>query len=178
MSYKIQPKERILTTATRLFHSQGYNSTGINQIIKEAKVAKATMYQHFKSKEELAIEYLNSRHTHWFNELQKFTQNKIAIKEKIISSFEFIGYMNANEDFNGCVFLNILSEIKSENTIILSIIQRHKTELRDYFFKIIKKEDLSNHIYLLFESSIIESQLFKDNWPIHKSINIISNLIK
>ncbi len=174
----MQPRERILTTATRLFHSQGYNSTGINQIIKEAKVAKATMYQHFKSKEDLAIEYLNSRHILWFNELQKFTKNKVQVKEKIISSFEFINYMNTNENFNGCAFLNILSEMKSENTIILSIIQKHKTELRDYFFKIIKKEDLSDHIYLLFESSIIESQLFKDNWPIHKSIDFIVNLIK
>lgn len=36
------PRERILDTAAILFHQQGYNSTGINQIISEAKVAKAS----------------------------------------------------------------------------------------------------------------------------------------
>ena len=33
------PRERILETAARLFYEQGYNSTGINQILAEAKVA-------------------------------------------------------------------------------------------------------------------------------------------
>ncbi|UII26928.1 TetR/AcrR family transcriptional regulator [Fulvivirga maritima] len=38
------PRERILEVTSELFHQQGYNSTGINQIIKEAKVAKASLY--------------------------------------------------------------------------------------------------------------------------------------
>lgn len=32
-------KERILETASRLFYQQGFNSTGINQIIAEAGIA-------------------------------------------------------------------------------------------------------------------------------------------
>ena len=48
-------RERILDTAARLFYAQGYNSTGINQVIKEANVAKASLYQHFPSKEDLLI---------------------------------------------------------------------------------------------------------------------------
>ena len=51
------PRERILDTATILFHQQGYNSTGINQIISEAKVAKASFYQHFKSKDDLCAAF-------------------------------------------------------------------------------------------------------------------------
>ena len=174
----IKPKERILITSTRLFHSQGYNSTGINQIIKEAKVAKATMYEHFKSKDELAIEFLNRRHLFWFNELQKHTKNKVELKEKIISSFEFIASMNKNENFNGCVFLNILSEIKTSNKLILTTIQKHKSDLREYFFKITNDKKISDLIYILFEGAIIESQLYRDNWPISKSINFLNNYIK
>jgi AcrR family transcriptional regulator len=44
------PRERILERASILFHHQGYNSTGINQIISEANVAKASFYQHFQNK--------------------------------------------------------------------------------------------------------------------------------
>ena len=174
----IKPKERILIASTRLFHHQGYNSTGINQIIKEAKVAKATMYEHFKSKDDLAIEYLNRRHILWFNELRQYTKDKIKLKDKIISSFEFIAFMNKNENYNGCVFLNILSEVKMNNKLIIATIKSHKSELREYFFKITNDKKRADLIYILFEGSIIESQLYKDNWPIKKSIEFINNLIK
>ena len=48
-------RQRILDTATRLFYSQGINSTGINQIIAESRVAKASFYQYFPSKSDLIL---------------------------------------------------------------------------------------------------------------------------
>lgn len=54
-------RERILDTAFDLFYRQGYFQTGINQIIEEAGVAKATFYNNFRSKEELCTEYLRER---------------------------------------------------------------------------------------------------------------------
>ncbi|MBL4643684.1 MAG: TetR/AcrR family transcriptional regulator, partial [Flavobacteriaceae bacterium] len=44
---KLGVKDRIIETASDLFYNAGYNQTGINQIIAEAGVAKASMYQHF-----------------------------------------------------------------------------------------------------------------------------------
>lgn len=171
------PKERILETASVLFHKQGYNSTGINQIIKEAKVAKASFYQHFKSKEDLCVEFLNARHEFWFDKLLKFTSVKTAIKDKVLASFDFLIEMNAKENFRGCSFLNILSEIQPDNVKILKVIQDHKSDLRNYFFQILDNRYLSDHIYLLFESSIIESQMFKSNDLIKQAKKIIQTLI-
>ena len=51
-------RKKIVDTAARLFYEQGYNSTGINQIIAEAGIAKASLYAHFSSKEDLLKEYL------------------------------------------------------------------------------------------------------------------------
>ncbi|MGG5209871.1 TetR/AcrR family transcriptional regulator [Chryseobacterium sp. MIQD13] len=171
------PRERIVETASCLFGKQGYNSTGINQIISEAKVAKASFYQHFKSKDDLCIEYLNVRHQYWFNELNHFCLQEKDLKLKILKSFDFLIYMNQKESFQGCSFLNILSEIPMDNAKILSVIQHHKTGLRNYFSELLKDDILSDHIYLLFESSITESQLFKSDELIEKSKKIINNLI-
>jgi AcrR family transcriptional regulator len=66
------PRERIVETTFELFAKQGYNSTGINQIIADAGVAKASFYLHFKSKEDLCVEFLNVRHQYWFSELNTF----------------------------------------------------------------------------------------------------------
>lgn len=171
------PKERILEKASVLFHQQGYNSTGINQIISEANVAKASFYQHFKSKDDLCIEFLNRRHQYWFEELSNYTSNSKKLEAKVISAFDFIIHMNEKENFRGCCFLNILSEISKEQENILTVIQAHKNDLRIFFKQMLEDELLATHIYLLFESAIIESQLFKSNEIVNKSKSIINSLI-
>lgn len=171
------PRERIIETTFDLFAKQGYNSTGINQIISDAGVAKASFYLHFKSKEDLCVEFLNVRHKYWFNELHVFTARSEDLRSKMISAFDFLIYMNGKESFRGCSFLNILSEIPIGNTKILEVIQSHKADLRNYFLELLKDEALSDHIYMLFESCIIESQLFRSNELIEKTKNIIKKLI-
>src|ERR1700754_3134111 len=51
-------RDIIVATSARLFYKYGYSNTGINQIIEEAKIAKSSLYQHFRSKEEVLIAYL------------------------------------------------------------------------------------------------------------------------
>ena len=171
------PRQRIVEITSELFAKQGYNSTGINQIIAEAEVAKASFYQHFKSKEDLCVEFLNVRHQYWFNELHTFSAKAPDLRSKVVSAFDFLISMNKKENFRGCSFLNILSEIPVDNTKILKVIQSHKEDLRNYFLQLLKDDALSDHIYMLFESSIIESQLFRSNELIEKSKKIITHLI-
>ncbi|HJV44560.1 MAG TPA: TetR/AcrR family transcriptional regulator [Bacillota bacterium] len=60
MSEKVNTREIILQTASRLFQLQGYHATGLNQIIKESGSPKGSLYYHFpQGKEELAIEAVN-----------------------------------------------------------------------------------------------------------------------
>lgn len=161
-----------------LFANQGYNSTGINQIISEANVAKASFYQHFRSKEDLCVAFLNARHDYWFNELNNFIKYETDTKSKVISSLDFLIHMNAKENFRGCSFLNILSEIPNDNLKILGAIQEHKKDVRFFFSSLIPDENMSDHIYMLFESCITESKLFKSNQLIERSKSIINHLIQ
>lgn len=171
-------QERIIQTATALFHTQGYNSTGINQIIEEAKVAKGSFYYNFKSKEEVCIAYLNTRHAYWSEAMHSFTKSEVDSKSIILASFDFLMVMNKKENFRGCSFLNILSEISSENMTILKVIQNHKLSLRAYFSTHLNDALVSDHIYLLFESAIIESQLYRKQWPVEKAKKIAKSLLK
>ena len=50
-------RDAILVTATHLFQLQGYNATGLNQIIEESGAPKGSLYYHFPNgKEEIALE--------------------------------------------------------------------------------------------------------------------------
>jgi len=172
------PRERIMATALRLFHEQGYNATGINQIISEASVAKASLYQHFKSKEELGIEYLDARQEVWFQQLRLFTDEEKKVKKKILAAFDFIIFNNEKENFRGCSFLNMLPDIKPDDVTLLTAIQSHKEQLRQFFSTILEDGDQADTIYLLFESALTESQLYKNQWPVEKAKQIVADLFK
>ncbi len=64
--------------------------TGINQIIAEANVAKASMYQHFRSKEDIAVAYLQRRRTNWIGSLLDFISDMSTPKDKIIRCFDYL----------------------------------------------------------------------------------------
>jgi len=46
-------RERILGVATALFYKEGYRAIGVDRVIAEADVAKATFYKHFPAKDDL-----------------------------------------------------------------------------------------------------------------------------
>jgi len=53
-------RRRLLDTATRLFYTEGIRAVGIDRIIAEASVAKATFYNHFPSKDDLVLAYIEA----------------------------------------------------------------------------------------------------------------------
>jgi AcrR family transcriptional regulator len=52
------PRERILSVAGALFYREGYRAVGIDRIIADADVAKATFYNHFPSKDDLIVAWI------------------------------------------------------------------------------------------------------------------------
>jgi AcrR family transcriptional regulator len=48
-------RDRILQTAGRLFYREGYRAVGVDRVIAEADVAKATFYKHFPAKDDLIV---------------------------------------------------------------------------------------------------------------------------
>ena len=52
-------RERILDTAFALFYARGIRAVGVDLIIAESGVAKATFYKHFPAKDDLVVAYLD-----------------------------------------------------------------------------------------------------------------------
>ena len=173
-------KEQIVETASRLFYEQGYNATGINQIIAEAGVAKASLYQHFPSKEDLLAEYLSNKSARVMEALHKEAAKHETAEEKIAAVFDSLGRSIRKSDFRGCHFLNIVSEVPVDNTRIRGIIQKQKNEVRQLFktiLKDVKKTELADEFYLLFEAALIAGKVHQADWTIKTAKNIAAKLL-
>src|SRR5687767_14553140 len=58
-------RERILATSYELFSRRGIRDVGVDEVIDRAGVAKATLYRHFPSKDDLVITFLELREERW-----------------------------------------------------------------------------------------------------------------
>lgn len=101
-------RRRLLDTATRLFYEGGIHAIGIDRIIAEAGVAKATFYNHFPSKDDLVLAYLK--------EIDRLGRAAVAAlpkqpPRKMISAI--MGRISAAVvagGWRGCPFLNAAAE--------------------------------------------------------------------
>jgi AcrR family transcriptional regulator len=179
-------KQHIIETASNLFYVNGYNATGINEIIAKSEIAKATLYHHFKSKEDICIAYLEQRHQKFLDSLKDFVGGQNKGRQQLVSIFDFLRNMYREGDFHGCWGIKTLGELPPKNKKILSVIQRQKKELLLFLgetvgdnianISIAETEKISGGIYLLYESAITESHLHKNDWPIHLAKSIAPSL--
>ena len=178
--------QHIITTAGNLFHTQGYNSTGINEIIEKCGVAKATLYSHFKSKEEICIAYLAQRHDAFLEDLKGYVARRKKGSNQLLAIFDLLRDMYRNEGFYGCWALKMLGELSPKQKSILEVIQSQKKELLLFLGEVVSEnivnisraetEKISGGLYLLYESAIMEAHLFKNDWPIYLSRSIATSL--
>ena len=125
-------KERILNTASELFYQQGYQATGINQIIEEAGIAKASLYQHFPSKEALLTEYLLRTRLCRLEERTAFLKDMAPGKEKLMGLYEYrLQHMKGN-NFKGCAFIRVAYELPGLNEDALLQIRTHTEHLKSF----------------------------------------------
>lgn len=177
---KNQARESIFRTASRLFYKQGYSNTGINQIIEEAKITKSTLYQHFRSKEELLIAYLDETGLLTIKALKDVSQTRVTAKEKVLAIFNYLEDLVVRTDFYGCHFLTIVYEIPDGEESAGREIRKQKNAVRQILREIVEpigKMDLADEIYTLFEGVLIAHKVHGATWPIASAKSTINKLL-
>ncbi|MCL8535334.1 TetR/AcrR family transcriptional regulator [Chryseobacterium gallinarum] len=184
---KEKAKERILRVASELFYKQGYNSTGINQIITEADIAIGSLYNHFPSKNDLLQAYLIREEQHWFEGFENSVVNSSGPREKIFSLIEYRKKLQRSSDFSGCHFIKIISELGESNPAIAGFVKKHKEKQKELIFTLVKeygelKENfdpalITENIFLLMEGAVVTSTITRKNDSFDQIKKIIQGLL-
>ena len=104
-------RERILDTAFRLFYAHGIRGVGIDRIIAESGVAKATFYKHFPAKDDLVVTYLDKVDRVWSEQLrQAAAAAGEAPAVQLVGMFDALAAACRREGYRGCAFINAAAE--------------------------------------------------------------------
>jgi AcrR family transcriptional regulator len=103
-------RDRLLAAANQLFYEEGVRAVGIDRVIEQAGVAKASLYTAFGSKEELVRSYLQVRHAARRARLERKLAGYATPREKLLGVFDLLAEVTREESFRGCAFLRADAE--------------------------------------------------------------------
>jgi AcrR family transcriptional regulator len=113
-----EARQRILDSAYELFSRRGVRGVGVDEVIEEAGVAKATLYRHFPSKDDLVLAFLQQREQLWTREWVEAEARKRGStpEEQLLAIFDLFDEWFHRDDFEGCSFVNVLLEFGGGNS--------------------------------------------------------------
>lgn len=184
-------RERILRTAAALFYRQGYRATGINEIIEEAGVAKATFFAHFPTKEDLALAYLDHLHAQEAQALLTFVKRRQAPYDRFLAVIKWIEPWIRSNELRGCGFLNIVPEVPDRQSPLRGKAKHHYHVLRGLLRELTEGLLRSNpqaygHLdahavadayLLLVVGAIALTEISQETWPARRAVEAARLLV-
>jgi AcrR family transcriptional regulator len=187
----IAPRERILSTAADLFFQQGYRATGINEVIEKSGVAKATFYNHFPTKDDLCLAYLQERNTSEYEAITAFVRDQDTPRKRFLAVMAAMEpWLEANR-LRGCAFLNMVAEIPDPRNMLRREGHKHYESLRrlvrDLAHELIQSDRpryghldvgrLADDYLVILGGAIAMTEIYHDSWPARQGVEMVERLI-
>jgi AcrR family transcriptional regulator len=155
-------RERILDTAYELFSRRGIRDVGVDEIVDQAGIARATLYRHFKSKNDLALAFLERREQRWtFGAIEVEARRRGKTpEERLLAIFDVFDDWFHRDDFEACSFVNVLFEMRPAHPLGQASIQ-HLQNIRHMVEKLAAEADLDDPVlfarswHILMKGSIV-----------------------
>jgi AcrR family transcriptional regulator len=119
--------ERILRTASDLFYREGVRAVGIQRVIEEAGIAKASLYAHYASKDDLVAACIDDRANAWREQVEaRLADPTLDARGRLLRFFDVQAEWIASPAFRGCPFLNASSELADAAHPAKAVTVRHR----------------------------------------------------
>jgi len=158
-------RERILETAFALFYARGIRAVGVDLIIAESGVAKATFYKHFPAKDDLVVAYLDKVDGVWTSQLRAAAEAAgPEPADQLVGLFDALGTACRREGYRGCAFINAAAE-SQPGTAVHDRTVAHKTAVLDWVGGLAEQagardpESLARSLTLLLDGGLASGAL-------------------
>jgi AcrR family transcriptional regulator len=165
------PRRRIVEAGAELFARKGVRATGVNAIIAESGVAKATFYAHFPSKDDLVRAWLEGSPVRWFDGLRAEVEARAATPdERLTVFFDVLGEWLAADDFRGCQTLNAAAEARYSDPAAQALADL-QSEIEEYLRSaatdagLADADRLARQLLLLVQGAIVTAAAERSSEP-------------
>ncbi|GGC75140.1 TetR/AcrR family transcriptional regulator [Chelatococcus reniformis] len=154
-------RQRILAAADRLFYGQGIRAVGVDTIAAGAGISKRTLYNHFPSKDELIVAYLQGR-------MQPPRPASGDPAGEVLRLFKLMSRVFAQEGFRGCPFVNAVAEVGDDNPAARALAVAFKEQRRLWFRDLLvlaearDADGLAMQLMLLLDGAIAAALVRRD----------------
>jgi AcrR family transcriptional regulator len=161
------PRERLLSAADDLFYREGVQSVGIDRIVQQAGVAKASLYNLFGSKEQLVQAYLDARHEQTREQVERALTRFRTPRERLLGVFDAQGQLFTEPDFNGCAHMTASAEAKHGSPVECAT-DRYRLWVRALFTDLAREagvvdpDDLARKLHLLYDGAGVSARMDRD----------------
>ncbi|WP_243074648.1 TetR/AcrR family transcriptional regulator [Microbacterium sp. SS28] len=121
-----------MATATDLFISIGIRSVGVDRLIAESSVARATFFRHFPTKDDLVVAFLETQASDARRRLTLIRDQGPGGARAVLG--EIAAGAKAGMDrtgFRGCEFINTAAEYCDPEHPVRVVVDRHRAWVRD-----------------------------------------------
>jgi AcrR family transcriptional regulator len=163
---KPSARERLLAAANELFYTEGVHTVGIDRVIDQAGVAKASLYNTFGSKEELVRAYLEGRHAAMAARITKAIARYDDPRDRLLGVFEAQGEVFAEPGFRGCAFAGASAESPSD--LVAQAADAYRGWVRGLLTDLARDagvpdpERLGRQLHLLYDGASLSARMDRD----------------
>ncbi len=164
----VPARDRILDAAFRLFYARGIRAVGVDLIIAESGVAKATFYKHFPAKDDLVLAYLDRVDRIWTGQLHAAAEAAgPQPAAQLVGLFDALTSSCRREGYRGCGFINAAAETQA-GTPVHDRTVAHKQAVRAWLRDLAARagaadpETLSRSLALLLDGGLADGALAAD----------------
>ncbi|WP_405182727.1 TetR/AcrR family transcriptional regulator [Nocardia sp. NBC_01377] len=155
-------RQRLLTTAEDLFYAEGIRAVGVDRLLQESGVGRASFYRHFDGKDALVVAVLEDRDRRWLAWLRESVdaENR-APAERPLAVFDALAQRFARNDFRGCAFINTMIEMADPDSPAHRVADMHKRRVIDYLAELLQDAgrpdaaELAAEFALLVDGAIV-----------------------
>jgi AcrR family transcriptional regulator len=160
-------RDHLVDVAAAIFRRDGFHATGIDTILAEAGVAKMTLYNHFKSKDELIVAALQAegaRYAGWLRERADALAEEPG--ERLLAIFDALEEWFEGGTFSGCLFMKAACEYGAVAHPVHAAAAAQKRGVYDYFLenaqsaRLKDPRNLAQQLLVLHEGAIAVAHEF------------------
>ena len=136
-------EDRLVATASELFYREGVRAVGIQRVIEESGVAKASMYAHFDSKDDLVAACIDQRISAWRAHVEtRLLGSTLDARGKLLALFDLLVEWIRNPEFRGCPLQSVSAEIAARDHPAKRVLAGHRRWWRDLLTALVTEAGL------------------------------------